>query len=157
MCVCQGDKTHLPTQKQWLDLKPWQPLLQSNCHCSSSFLLFLLLPSSQQTPGSATVETPVKRPTVSSSNSNSSFLPSNPGPLGSAQWPGCTSVAGQSGAPTDFYSALVNEISNIAVGKCGGNELTPVYLACLTKVTKQRDRRACSADSFVPTVLFNFT
>lgn len=60
---------------------------------------------------------PRKLPTDSSSTSFSSLL-SDPGPLGSAQRAGCSSVKQRrraERAPTDSYSALVNDIIEILI------------------------------------------
>lgn len=75
---------------------------------------------------------PIKLPTDLSSTSFSSPL-SDPGPLGSAQRAGCSSVKQRrraEQAPTDSYSALVNDIIEIlillfACGQAIGSHLSP--------------------------------
>lgn len=75
---------------------------------------------------------PITLPTVSSSASFS-FLLSDPGPLGSAQRAGCSSVKQRrraERAPTDSYSAPVNDIIEIlillfACGRAIGSHLSP--------------------------------
>lgn len=74
----------------------------------------------------------IKLPTVSSSASFSSLL-SDPGPLGPAQRAGCSSVKQRrraERAPTDSYSAPVNDIIEIlillfACGQAIGSHLSP--------------------------------